>query len=176
MFFELVDGSQHAIFLKLVELVPDESVFETGFRPNDAFLIDFLDEVPENVEQGDEVEKVRGFVRGKEVEALKHRILGIADGSWIIPDRLEPVEQLLRGLRVFRHSVHREAAGAHNAKASGGEVRCSGDGHRFASGRLNVKNILSPLQLGIKTGIQHLTMTYFNKVLYHTKSVTPHLS
>lgn len=140
---KLVDSAENAVLLELVELVPNQRVLEAGLRPDDAFLIDFLDEVPENIEECDEVEKVGGLVGGEEVEAFKHRILGIADGGWIIPDRLEPVEQLLRGLRVFRHSVHREAAGAHNAKASGGEVRRSGDGNRFANGRLNVKDILS---------------------------------
>ena len=140
---KLVDSAENTILLKLVELVPDECVFEAGLRPDDALLIDLFNEVPENVEEGDEVKEVGRLVRGEKVEALKHRILGVAHGGRIVPDCLEPVEQLFRRFRVFRHRVHREAVGSNNAKASGGEVRCSGDGHRFASGRLNMENVLS---------------------------------
>ena len=67
---QLVDGPDNAIPLELVELLPDCGIADAGGGLDDAFFVQFVTEVLEDVEEGQVVDERRGLRIG---ECLKTR-------------------------------------------------------------------------------------------------------
>lgn len=55
MLFELVDRAEYAVALELVEFVPYDRVLDPGLRPDDAILIDIIEKISKDREEGKEI-------------------------------------------------------------------------------------------------------------------------
>ena len=88
--FQLVDGPDDAVPLELVQLLPDSGVADAGGGFDDAFFVQFVAEVFEDVEESQIVDERRGFRIGEFLKTREESGFLLIGGWQRIPQAREP--------------------------------------------------------------------------------------
>ena len=83
---KFVDGTEHSIALEFIELVPDQGVFEAGLAADDFFFVYVLQEILEDVVEGEEVNELRRLILEQVFQVRQQQLLGVLNGCRIAPD------------------------------------------------------------------------------------------
>ena len=68
VFFQLVYSTEHAIFLKIVKLIPDDRLFKPCFGAYDLLFIQFTEKIFKNIIERQKVDKLRRVVGIKQLQ------------------------------------------------------------------------------------------------------------
>ena len=88
--FQFVDGSDDAVPLKLVQLLPDRGVADAGRGFDDALFVQFVAEILEDLEEGQVVDERRRFRVGEFLKAQEESALLLIGRGQRIPETREP--------------------------------------------------------------------------------------
>ncbi|HUY28451.1 MAG TPA: hypothetical protein VMV27_13640 [Candidatus Binataceae bacterium] len=119
--FELVDCSHNTIALELEELLPDNSAANPGGGFYDAFLIQLVAKVFEEMKQDQEVNERRGFVSGQLAQVCQKCVLRVGCGGQAIPKRIEPAPEYRAFIAGFRALNQTESVAGSQTETIGGE-------------------------------------------------------
>ena len=120
---QLVDGTDHAVALELVELLPNHRVADAGGRLDDSVFVHVLTVCSEQVKQHRGIDSHRIACACQRIELREQRAVRFGLGRHPRPLRLEPVAEHLALSRRFRRLNEVEWVSGCQSKTIGGEAK-----------------------------------------------------
>ena len=93
VFLEFVDGADDRVALEIVELVPNDGVFEADLFVGQIVFVDLFQEVVEDVVERDEVDELRRVLLVRVEEVILHALGDVDEVFWIAPNLVEVLEE-----------------------------------------------------------------------------------
>ena len=131
--FQFADDGKNSVFLKGVQLVPDDALLEAVCFIGKVVLADVFEKVTKNIVQREKVEELRTVFLVGGSDVFQHRVGDILQSLFVVPNRVEQfqIAFAFRGVHTVDHGE--QIAAALTAQVRAGKAVDRGIGHRGAA-------------------------------------------